>query len=149
VKDSSRESLAARLRNLTAQLRNIDDALKTQSAPDSAALMKFRQVLDNTRMTAWTVNELLNARATKRNPERVLSFLAAERVRRFSQMVRDLCTDIEQQGVTWHTNGIQELSASVDVLHKRLGAMTNKSRARMDTVGNSNAGSKKMERAIS
>jgi hypothetical protein len=37
-------------------------------------------------MTAGTVNELLNARQTQKNPEAELSFLTAERLRRFSRI---------------------------------------------------------------
>ncbi len=38
-------------------------------------------------MTAWTLDELLNARRTRKDPQLVISFLTTERLRRFSQMV--------------------------------------------------------------
>lgn len=44
--------------------------------------------LDNVRMTAWTVSELHNARESQKDPQLVISFLTAERLRRFGQMAR-------------------------------------------------------------
>jgi hypothetical protein len=44
-------------------------------------LQEFRQVLDNARLTVWTVSELLNAVETQKDPAKVLSFVAAERLR--------------------------------------------------------------------
>jgi len=74
-------------------------------------------VLDNVRLTAWTVNELLNARET---PERLLSFLATERMRRLSHMIKDLCADMDKEVFSWQSTGVQALSDSVLVLQSRI-----------------------------
>src|SRR5258707_1253099 len=92
--DIHARSLAAKLRNLTTELRALDMDLKSGQPATGPLLREFRQALDNVRMTSWTVNELMDARRTSKDPQAVLSFLTAERLRRFSQLVKDLCGDI-------------------------------------------------------
>ena len=113
-------SFSSRLRSLTSRLRSLDRDLKSNPSLSGAALREFRQAVDNVRMTAWTVNELLNARESQKNPQAVISFLTAERLRRFSQMVRDLCGDLEQDGATWPDQGIKALKDSMTQLRERL-----------------------------
>ncbi len=113
--------LSSRLRGVFSELQAIDRELKAgKVTPSKAALQKFRQILDSVRMTAWTVSELINARESKTNPEPLLSFLASERMRRVSQMIRDLCVDIDKQAFAWQRSGIQILSDSVRGLESRI-----------------------------
>ena len=112
--------LSERLARLTSELRALDLDLKSGLAPEPPLLREFRQALDGVRMTAWTVNELLDARELKKDPHIVLSFLTAERLRRFAQMVKDLSSDIDADGITWQTRGIQNLADSVKLLESRL-----------------------------
>jgi hypothetical protein len=98
----------------------MDRDLKATPSPNGNALREFRQTLDNIRMTAWTVSELINARQTQKDPQAVISFLTAERLRRFSQMVQDLCGDLEREGSSWPTQGIKTLEASLTQLRERL-----------------------------
>jgi len=90
------------------------------SAPDPAALNEFRHAVDNVRLTAWSVSELINANHIKKNPDTVLAFLSAERVRRFDQLVKNLCGDIERGLITEQTNGMHSLRDSVNALQQRL-----------------------------
>jgi hypothetical protein len=119
--------IASRLRQLTAELRALERELKTQKVTDAAALHEFRQAIDEIRMTAWTVGELLNAQ-----PERqatVASFLAAERIRRFAQMIREFSIDLEHQDLTWESGGVQTLFDSVTALQSRLEKLIRQHRA--------------------
>jgi hypothetical protein len=117
MKDGAPE-LSTSLRNISSELRAIDLELRSESTvPDKALLQEFRQILDDVRLTAWTVNELLNARET---PENLLSFLAAERMRRLSYMIRDLCADIDKEAFTWQSDGVQGLCDAVLVLQSRI-----------------------------
>ena len=94
-------------------------------------------------MTAWTVSELLNAVESQRDPAKVLSFVAAERLRRSNQMLKDLCTDIDEQGVTWQTSGIQGLFETVNLLQLQLSKLISEHRARFEKCGrNQPVGSK-------
>lgn len=117
--EGTARSFSSKLRSLTAELRSLDRDLKANASPTGNALREFRQTLDNIRMTAWTVSELLNARQTQKNPQAVISFLTAERLRRLSQMVKDLCSDLEHDG-SWPAQGVKALEDSVTLLRERL-----------------------------
>jgi hypothetical protein len=115
-----RENLTLEIKQLTSELKRVEHRLKSEAAPDPVALNEFRHAVDNVRLTGWSVSELINAEYTKKNPETVLAFLAAERLRRFDQMVRNLCGDIERRMVTFQTNGMHSLIDSVNTLQQRL-----------------------------
>jgi hypothetical protein len=83
-------------------------------------LSEFRNRVDNVRLTAWSASELINAERTKKSPDTVLAFLSAERVRRFEQLVKSLCGDIERGLITVRTDGIQAFCESVNDLQQRL-----------------------------
>ncbi len=113
-------SVSARLRSITSRLRSLDRDLKSNPSLSGAALREFRQAVDNVRMTAWTVNELLNARESEKDPQAVISFLTAERLRRFSRMARDLSGDLEQAGASWPAQAVRDLKDSLTLLRDRL-----------------------------
>ena len=119
--------IASRLRSLTAEMRALERDLKSNTISDAAALQDFRQAVDDIRMAAWTAGELHNAQPGRK--ELLASFLAAERIRRFAQMIRDLSLDLEHQDVTWETGGIQTLFDSVSVLQSRLDRLIREHRA--------------------
>ncbi len=114
------ETLTLEIKQLTSELKRVEHRLKSEAAPDAVSLNEFRHAVDNVRLTAWSVSELINAEHTKKNPETVMAFLAAERLRRFDQMVRNLCADIERRIVTLQTNGMHSLIDSVNMLQQRL-----------------------------
>jgi hypothetical protein len=119
--------IASRLRTLTSELRTLERELKSGVISDASALHDFRQAVDDIRMTAWTAGELHNAQPERK--ELLASFLAAERIRRFAQMIRDLSLDLEQQDATWETGGIQTLFDSVGALQSRLERLIREHRA--------------------
>jgi hypothetical protein len=135
MNDKSNGALSERLRRLSDDLRGFELELKAGSTPEGTLLQEFRQVLDNARMTAWTVSELANAVESQKDPARVLSFVAAERLRRSTQMLKDLCADIDQQGVTWQTSGVQGLYETVSLLQSQLGKMIDQHRGRFERAG--------------
>jgi hypothetical protein len=128
-------AISNRLKEISSELKEIDLALKAGPTPDLAPLQEFRHVLDNARLTAWTVSELLSAVESQKDPTKVLSFVAAERLRRSNQMLKDLCTDIDRQGVTWQTNGIQSLFETVNSLQVQLRKLVEDHRGRFERVG--------------
>jgi hypothetical protein len=114
------ESLTFEIKHLSAELRRVEQRLKAEAAPDPVDLDEFRQAVDNARLTAWSVSELLDAERIKKDPNTVLAFLFADRLRRFEQLVKSLCGDIERGLVTVQTNRIRSLSDSVATLQERL-----------------------------
>ena len=119
--------LASRLRTLTVELRLLEKDLRSSTISDASALQEFRTALDDIRMTAWTASELHNAQPGRK--ELLASFLAAERIRRFAQMMRDLSLDLEHKDMTWETGGIQTLFDSVALLQSRLDRLIREHRA--------------------
>lgn len=113
-------SFSDKLHALTTELRSLGRALKSEPSPDGTALREFRQALDNIRLAAWTVSEVLNARQTYKNPRVVISFLTAERLRRFSQMAKDLSKDFERDGGTWPAQAVENLEDSIAQLLEQL-----------------------------
>jgi hypothetical protein len=114
------KDLSSELQYFSAELKRLEQRLQSEAAPDTVTLNEFRQSVDNVRLTAWSVSELINAQHTKKNPDTVLAFLAAERLRRFDQMVINLSGDIERRVITFQTNGMESLLESVETLRNRL-----------------------------
>lgn len=112
--------ISEKLRSLTAQLKELEGELKSATSPDVPLLYEFRSTLDNARMTAWTVSELLHARQTGVDREKMQTFLTAERVRRITEMADDLCTDIRKGSVTLKSSGMRFLSDGLRGLLFRL-----------------------------
>jgi hypothetical protein len=117
---STAESISSELKRLSSVLRQLEQRLPSETEPDPAILNEFRQAVDNVRLTAWTVSELINAKQTRKNPDAVLSFVAAERLRRFGQLVNSLSEDIEHRVVTLETHGVESLIDSVGTLQRHL-----------------------------
>ena len=114
------QDLSSEIQHLSAELKRLEQRLKSEPPPDPAALTEFRCRMDNVRLTAWSVSELINAERIKKSPDTVLAFLSAERLRRFEQLVKSLCGDIERGIITVRTDGIQALCESVNDLQQRL-----------------------------
>lgn len=119
--------IASRLRILTTELRALERDLKSDTISDAVALQDFRHAVDEIRMAAWTAGELHNAQHGRK--ELLASFLAAERIRRFAQMIRDMSIDLEHQDLTWESGGIQTLFDSVSALQARLDRLIREHRA--------------------
>jgi hypothetical protein len=115
--------IAAKLRNITDQLQGLDRDLKSQQLTDIKLVQEFRDALDRSRTTAWTITELLHARKINSNPQAALPFLFAERIRRFTQMTKDLSTDLEQNTMP---DGIAALSDALELLQSKLRRLANK-----------------------
>ena len=112
------ESLTLEIKHISSELRRLEERLKSETAPDPDALNEFRHAVDNMRLTAWSVSELINAERIKKNPDTVLAFLSSERLRRFDQLVKGLCADIERGLITVQTHGMQSLCESVNNLQR-------------------------------
>jgi hypothetical protein len=135
MRDTLPGAFSNRLKEISSELREIDLALKSGETPELLHLQEFRHVLDNARLTAWTVSELLSAVESQKDPANVLSFVTAERLRRSNQMLKDLCTDIDRQGVSWQTNGIQSLFETVNTLQVQLRKLVEEHRGRFEKTG--------------
>jgi len=123
-----------RLRRVTTDLRLLELELKSGQTPEPLLLQDFRRVLDNARMTAWTVSELLNARERQQDPATVIAFVLAERLRSASQLLKDLCADIEDEGSSWQTHGVKAPFDNVKALQVELTRLIAEHRQRFAEV---------------
>lgn len=98
----------------------MDQRLHSEAPPDAMVLSEFRQSLDNARLTAWSVSELIDTQRARKDPDKVLAFLSAERMRRLDQLVRNLCGDIERRVITGESYGMQSLLYSITMLQEKL-----------------------------
>jgi hypothetical protein len=114
------QPFSSKLRNLTAELRLLDRDFKSNPTLEGAALREFRQAVDNIRMTAWTAHEVLNAQESQKNPQAVLSFLTAERLRRLRQVLQDLTGELDLDDSSWPTQAVNDLENSIRLLSARL-----------------------------
>lgn len=120
---STVSDISTKVRSITNQLHDLDRELKTQQLHDLELIQAFRDALDRSRTTAWTISELLNVRQINRNPDAALPFLLSERIRRFTQMTKELSADLDS-GIS--LNGIGALSDALQSLQSKLRQLTNK-----------------------
>jgi hypothetical protein len=112
--------LSAFLKSLSSQIKQADQDLKSQSVPELEPLQELRQSLDDLRMTAWTVSELMHARITDAEARKLQAFLKAERLRRFHQMLGEVIKDVDSLGMAPQSSSLEALFESVSVLQGRL-----------------------------
>jgi aromatic ring-cleaving dioxygenase len=114
-------TLSARIRAMTAQLRDLEKSMKSEGASsDPSTLFELRTALDNARMTAWVMSELANVRQTRIDPHAVSAYVTSERIRRFGQLVKDLCADIDGGQIKAHSSGVDQLRDSLHDLEMRI-----------------------------
>jgi hypothetical protein len=123
--DSPGSSLTGRLQLITVELQELERSVISGDL-DSRVLSEFRSAVDHIRNTAWTVQQWVDAREQSGDPYAVLPALAAQRVRRATQLANDLCLDLQSVEITAETEGMDDLYRSVDDLHRRLERLLNR-----------------------
>lgn len=113
-------SVTVRLHAATAELRELEQLVKSGDL-DSRVLSEFRSAVDFIRTTAWAVQQWVGQKQQQDgDPYSVLPILSAERVRRATQLTRDLSLDLQAVEVTVETEGLAQLFQAVDDLYRRL-----------------------------
>jgi hypothetical protein len=113
------QDLSGRLRQLSADLRQLQEDIKSGNV-DPVVLRDFREAMDNARETAWVVQTWLEKQAGRSDPYSLLPLLTAERIRRATQLSRNLAGDLAAVEVTIESEGLTELFAAVESLHEPL-----------------------------
>jgi len=113
------DSLAERLKAATQELQELEKlVLSGNFSP--RVLSEFRTSVDNIRQTAWAVQQWTELQEQHRDPYTVLGILSQERVRRATQITRDLTLDLESLELGLETQGLANLFQAVERLHERL-----------------------------
>jgi hypothetical protein len=92
--DKNAKSTPARLEEITRQLQELEVLVRSgDCAP--RVLSEFRIAVDNIRQTTWAVQQWTDLQQQHRDPYTVLDVLSKERVRRATQIAKDLTVDLE------------------------------------------------------
>lgn len=121
----SAPSVSERLTAATDELEALEKLIiAEESSP--RVLSDFRDAVDNIRQTAFAVQQWTELQQQRRDPYTVLGRLAEERVRRATQIAKDLTIDLESFELGLETDGLTDLFRAVGNLHERLARMFNK-----------------------
>lgn len=85
-------NLSLDIKEVALELTRLEKRLRLEPDPDAAALDELRHAVDTTRLTAWSVSELIRSGKSR---QAAMGFVAAERRRRLQQMIKDICKDLE------------------------------------------------------
>ena len=125
VSSADKRSVAERLKAATEELQKLEQlVLSGDCAP--RVLCDFRDAVDSIRQTAWAVQQWGELQQQHRDPYTVLDLLSEERVRRATQITKDLTTDLESLELGLDTPGLEKLSQAVNRLHERLSPLFRK-----------------------
>jgi hypothetical protein len=127
-------NLSLQIKQLSAELGSVERRLRSEPDPDPLVLAEFRQTVDSVRLTAWSVSELIRKQRSHKDPDAALEYLTAERLRRFEQMTRNLCADLERRATTFESHGVQSLFDSIHMLQQCLTKSFGEHHARQSKV---------------
>ncbi len=112
-------SISERLQAATDELQKLEKmVLSGDCAP--RVLTEFRGAVDSIRQTAWAVQQWTVLQSQNRDPYSVLGILSEERVRRATQLSRDLRLDLESLELNVETEGLDKLFQATKALYDRL-----------------------------
>jgi hypothetical protein len=112
-------SLSERLRAATNELQDLQQLVVSgDSSP--RILSEFRTAVDSVRQTAWAVQQWTELQQQNRDPYTVLGILSEERVRRATQIAKDLSLDLESLELDLKTEGLTDLFGAIEGLYERL-----------------------------
>lgn len=118
-------NLLERLERSKKDLEELDEAIRGGDI-DPRVLREFRDAVDHIRLTAWAVQQWIEKQAQKGDVYSVLPLLAAERLRRATQLNHNLTGDLDAAEITIETEGLEQLQKSVEGLHNRLAPLFKK-----------------------
>jgi hypothetical protein len=111
--------LAARLQSATTHLAELEQLVRSGDV-DPRVLQDFRNAVDLIRGTAWAVQQWVGLKEEAGDPYSLLPVLAAQRVKRATQLARDLTVDLESVEIDYDTPGLKALFDAVNRLQERL-----------------------------
>jgi hypothetical protein len=118
-------SVSERLKATTDELQKLEQ-LVVHGDCSPRVLSEFRGAVDSIRQTAWAVQQWTELQRQHRDPYTVLGILSEERVRRATQIAKDLTLDLESLELGLETEGLASLFHAVEGLHERLAPLFKK-----------------------
>jgi hypothetical protein len=119
VGHGSTRSVSERLKAATDELQKLEQLVVSgDCAP--RVLSEFRGAVDSIRQTAWAVQQWTELQRQNRDPYSVLGILSEERVRRATQLTRDLTIDLQSLELGIETQGLEKLFQATKELYELL-----------------------------
>src|SRR5689334_14983256 len=115
-------SVAERVRAATRELQGLEQMIVSGDF-SPRILSDFRNAVDSIRHTARAVQTWIGLQQQHRDPYSVMTTLSGDRVRRATQIARDLTIDLQSMEVDFETEGLEELFHAVEQLRESLRPM--------------------------
>jgi len=112
-------SIAERLQRATDELKSLEQLIVSGDF-SPRILSDFRNAVDSIRQTARVVQQWVGLQQQRRDPYSAMSTLSEDRVRRATQIAKDLTIDLQSLEVDFGTEGLLELFHAIEDLHERL-----------------------------
>jgi hypothetical protein len=112
-------SVSDRLKDTTDELQKLEQLVISGDC-SPRVLTDFRDAVDSIRQTTWAVQQWTELQRQNRDPYTVLGVLGQERVRRATQIAKDLTLDLESLELGMETQGLGELLRAAEDLCERL-----------------------------
>jgi hypothetical protein len=120
--DAGADSVSLRLQSATSELHEVE-ALLASADLDARILSDFRDAVNRVRTTAWAMQQYAETKDTERDPSKVLSMLAGERVRAGYQLCRAIGQDLDRPDLRFQPGQLLQLRAAAKELMQQLNAV--------------------------
>lgn len=121
-----------RLRRASAELKNLEEALKEGKGLDLRVLQEFRDAVDYVRKTAWVVYEWQERHAHRRDTATVMPLLTSERMRRATQLCYSILEDLASMRPERYPGEVSSFFEAAKLVHTKLDSVVGKARPRVD-----------------
>jgi hypothetical protein len=98
------------------------EALMASADLDARILSDFRDAVNRVRTTAWATQQYAETKDTERDPSKVLSLLAGERVRAAYQLCRAIGQDLGRPDLRFQPGQLLQLRTAAKELMRQLNA---------------------------
>lgn len=120
--DADSVSVSVRLQSATNELHEVE-ALMASADLDARILADFRDAVNRVRTTAWATQQYAETKDTERDPSKVLSLLAGERVRAAYQLCRAIGQDLGRPDLRFQPGQLLQLRTAAKELMQQLNAV--------------------------
>ena len=117
--DADSVSVSLRLQSATSELHEVE-ALLASADLDARILSDFRDAVNRVRTAAWATQQYAETKDTERDPSKILSMLAGERVRAAYQLCRTISQDLNRPDLRFQPGQLLQLRAAAQDLLQRL-----------------------------
>jgi len=117
--ETANPSIAERMRQTTEELKTLEQMIVSADF-SPRILSEFRSAVDSVRQTARVVQMWMGLQQEHRDPYSAMSTLSEDRVRRATQIAKDLTIDLQSLEVDFGTEGLSELFQAIEGLYERL-----------------------------